>query len=300
MKKIVKWIVLGVVVVVFAVVLIIYLNLNSIVRRTVQTQSTAQLNTQTTLNSADLSIFGGSLGLHDFQVSSPPGFASPKILLLDKASVEVSYGQLRQDPIHVNAVTIKGPKLVIEQSGGQFNFKALMDGMPKSDAPTPEGKPPMKLIIDKFDLSDAVVTVKPGIPGVAPEINIPIPSMSLEKVGTGEGNQNGAALKDVVMQVITAMVAKAAESDKIPPELRTLLTGNLREAAGKFLNEQTKKLTEDLQKKIGGDAGKALEGVMKNPQGATSNPGAAIEQGIGGLLNQPKERKSKKPATQAK
>jgi len=298
--RIVKWIVLAVVAVVVVALGIVYFNLNSIVRRTVETQSTTQLNTQTTLNSATVSIFGGSLGLHDFEVSSPPGFASPKMLLLDKANVEVSYGQLRQNPVHVNAVTIKGPKLVIEQSGGKFNFKALMDGASKPEQPTPEGKPPMHVIIDKLDISDAAVTLKPGIPGVAPEINIPLPAIAMEKVGTGEGNQNGAALKDVVMQVITTMAAKAAESDKVPPELRTLLAGDLRQAASQFLNEQTKKLTEDLQKRVGGEAGKALEGVMKNPQQATTNPAGAIEQGLGGLLNPPKDRKPKKPATQPK
>src|SRR5437763_1537241 len=82
--KLLRWIVLGVVLLVVIVLAIVYFNLNGIVRRTVQSQSAAQLNTQTTLNSASVSIFGGSLGLHDFQISSPPGFPSPKMLLLDE------------------------------------------------------------------------------------------------------------------------------------------------------------------------------------------------------------------------
>jgi hypothetical protein len=37
--------------------------------------------------------------------------------------------QLRNEPIHIPSIRIDQPKLVIEQSGGKLNFKALMDQM---------------------------------------------------------------------------------------------------------------------------------------------------------------------------
>ncbi|HEX8523600.1 MAG TPA: AsmA family protein [Tepidisphaeraceae bacterium] len=302
--KIIKWVVLGLVLLVVAVVVIVYLNLNRIVKRTVETQGTQQLNVATTLDGAALSLFGGSLKLDDLEIASPPGFSAPKILSLDDAKVRVSYGQLKQDPVHVQLVDLKGPKLVIEQSGGKFNFNALMDNSAKTeDKPAGDPNRPMHVIIDQLNITDAMVVIRPGIPGLAQEINVPLPAVSMQKVGTGEGNQNGAALKDVVMDVITTMAAKAADSDKIPPELKALLSGNLREMAGKLVNEQVKKLTAEVQSKLPPEAGKALEGVLKDPKAATTNPGAAIQQGLGGLLggqkDQPKTeaKKTKKPAT---
>ena len=46
--------------------------------------------------------------------------------------------------------------------------------------------------------------------------------MAMKNIGTGEGAENGAAVKDVVMQVITAMAANAANSNQIPDELKNL------------------------------------------------------------------------------
>ena len=58
----------------------------------------------------------------------------------------VSYGQLREDPIHVQSLVLNQPKLVIEQSNGAVNFKKAMDLMPAHDS----SSKPVKLIIDEY------------------------------------------------------------------------------------------------------------------------------------------------------
>ena len=88
--KIVKWVVLGIVAVVILVVLVLYFRLDSIVKRTIETQGTAQLNTQTTLDRAALSIFGGNLSLKDLEIASPHGFTAPKMLTLGNATLSNS------------------------------------------------------------------------------------------------------------------------------------------------------------------------------------------------------------------
>ena len=276
--KIVKWVVLGVVALLIIGVLVIYFNLNGIVRKTVESQSTAQLQVKTTLGGAAVSIFGGSLSLDDYQVSSPPGFQAPKILTFDDASAKVSWGQLRQDPVHIESIKLEEPKLVIEQAGGKFNFQALMDLAKKTpETTTTEQGPSKKVIIDRLTISGAQVVLRPGIPGLAQEINIPIPNIDVEKIGTGEGNQNGAAMKEVVMEIVTVMAAKAAESDKLPPEVRAILTGNLKELTENIKNEAVKRITAEVEKKLPPEAAKALEGVMKDPRSVTTNPAGALE-----------------------
>src|SRR5204862_5469499 len=131
-----------------------------------QSQATQQLGVQTTLGGASVSIFGGNLGLKELEISSPQGFSAPRIFTLGGTDVDVSLGQLRKDPVHVQSVSIRQPMLVIEQSNGKFNFKALMDQMPQGPQQTdktPDGKEPLKLIIDTLSVNDAQVVVKPGI-----------------------------------------------------------------------------------------------------------------------------------------
>ena len=157
----------------------------------------------TTLGGASLSLAGGSLGLNDLQIGSPKGFSAPHMLTLDDAAVRVDYRQLTQTPIHIAHIRLEKPVLAIEQSSGELNINAAMDQIPKSEAE------PMKMVIDQLEVADAQVIVHPGIPGVAQQLTLTLPSITLNNIGTAEGAQNGAAMKDVVMQVVTAMAAKA-------------------------------------------------------------------------------------------
>src|SRR5690242_15682502 len=125
--RIVKWIVLGVVVLLIAGWLTFYFTINRIIRSVVQDQTQKQLKVDTKLSGANFSLFGGSLSLSDFALGSPKGFEAPQMFQMNKASVDVSYRQLRSDPIRIKDITITKPVLVVEQSNGQVNYKALMD-----------------------------------------------------------------------------------------------------------------------------------------------------------------------------
>src|SRR2546423_12210340 len=190
---------------------ILYFNLNRIIKHTIEVQSTDSLNLQTRLGSARLAIFGGNFSMNDLQIASPQGFSAPKILQLDKGAVQVSYGELRSDPIHINSLTLRKPAIVVEQANGKFNFQAVMDQIPKSDPNAKE----IRVIIDELKIEDAIVVLHPGLPGLSQEIKVNVPSLDLHDIGTGEGNKNGAAIKDVALLVISSLAEKAGDMSNI-------------------------------------------------------------------------------------
>src|SRR5205823_8208441 len=210
--------------------LIVYFNLNRIVKHQIEVQSTNSLNLQTQLGSARLAIFGGNFSMNDLQIASPQGFSSPRMLQLDKGAVEVSYRQLRQDPIHIKSLTLKKPVIAVEQANGKFNFQVVQDQLPKSD---PNAKP-VNVIIDLLKIEDAQVVLRPGLPGLSQEIKVNVPSLEMHDVGSGEGNKNGAAIKDVAVLVITALAEKGGDMSNIDA-----LKGQL-SAAAKNVQEQAK------------------------------------------------------------
>jgi len=61
------------------------------------------------------------------------------------------------------------------------------------------------------------------VPGLPKDISVPIPSLVINNIGNADGSQNGAAVKDVVMQVVTALSAKASESGKLPLDFNSIL-----------------------------------------------------------------------------
>ncbi|WP_428938834.1 hypothetical protein [Fontivita pretiosa] len=278
--KYLKWIVLAVVVLVVVVIGAVWLNLNGIVRRTVQAQASSSLDLQTTVGGANVSLIGGNVRLNDLQVASPDGFQSPRMFTLGSIFVDTSFGELRSDPIRVSQIQIDKPTLVIEQSGGKFNFQVLTEK--QSKAPPPDSGEPIRLIINQLAVNDAQVVLRPGIPGLAQEINLTIPSFALREIGTGEGANNGAAIKEVVSLLVTTLAQKASESDKLPEDVRRLLSLDVEKVKQQLATQLGKQLD-----RISNELGTKLPPQLKND--ATK----AVEKGIGELLGG-----QKKPATQ--
>jgi len=318
--RIVKWIFLTLVLVIVVGVIVLFVALNGIVKKAVVSQSSASLNVPTNLGNANVSLFGGKVSLKQFDVGSPQGFKSPQLMQLGGLDVGVKVSELRGQPLRINQITITDPKMVIEMAGTQFNIKKFIDSLPAGDAKPAEASEPMKLIINDLKVSGATVIFRPDLqaisamPGIGSSLSgmkseyvLTIPPLELQNIGTGEGNQNGAAIKDVVTLLVTQLASKATESDQLPPELRQLLHLNVDDVVnmakaklGAEVNKQLGKISEDLSKKLPGEAGKALGDVLKNSTGeAKQDPGKALEQGLGGLLNQKKDKKPA-PATQPK
>lgn len=272
--KLIRRIIFAVVLLVIVAVVALYFSLDRIIKNTVQSQATSSLNLSTTLGGANLSLFGGKLDLSDLQIASPKGYSSPQMFGVGSTDLAVSYGQLRNDPVHVSAITIANAKLIIEQKNGQFNFKQAMDEMPKSDT-APSNSKPLKLIIDDLTLSNPQVVVK-GLG--ATDIPVTLPTIELKNVGTGDGSQNGAAVKDVVTQVITAMAASASNSSALTAEFKTILSANVGAAMTKLGGEAQKRVAAAIP----GEVGQSLSKLVSDPQALAKDPSKAVQSILGG------------------
>ncbi len=313
-----KKIVLAIVLVIVIAIAVVFLKLDEIVRRTVETQASKSLNVQTTLKSASISLLGGSVKLNGLDINAPAGFKTPQMMSLGGLGVGVKVSELRDEPIKISTIEITDPKMVIEMSGTDFNIKKFMDGLPPSDSDTKSNAEPMKLVIGTLNLTGAQVTLKPDLaalsamPGIGKNLGalkqeyvISIPALQLDNIGTADGNQNGAAIKEVVSLIITQLAAKASQSDQLPPALRQVLSlnvndimGSLKANLGAQVQGQLSKIGGDLTKNLPPDTGKALQGALQNPSNATTNPEQTIEQGLGGLLGGRDKSRNKKASTQ--
>ncbi|MGH7178075.1 MAG: AsmA family protein [Tepidisphaeraceae bacterium] len=261
MKKL-KWVILALLIAVIVAGTAVVMSLDGIVRRTIETQATDSLDLKTTLASASVSLLGGQLRLGELNIASPQGYKAPEMLSLEGTGIKVSLGELRAAPVRVSSITLDKPRLVIEANGTKLNFQALTEKPSK----TPSTGETLKLIINELNVNAAQVALRPGlsgIPGLKDEYAITLPSVSLKDIGNADGNQNGAALREVVMQVITALAAKAAESDQLPPELKNLLSLNV-DAVAKQLGAEFNKQINQQVGNVSKDLGKSVEGGLKD------------------------------------
>jgi hypothetical protein len=269
--KLVRRLALAVFVVLIIAGLAVYFNLNRLVRRSIETQATHSLQLQTTLDSARLSIFAGRLNLGDLRIASPQGYAESHMLVLEDGDVNVSYGQLRQQPVRIDSITLNNPRIVIEQVGGKFNFQALLD------LPTPEE--PLRVMIGKLTVHNATVVIRPGLGMLdknLTEVSVPLPTLTLENIGTDDSAQNGVALRQVVAQLLAEAARQGSQlTDALTAQFKTALAGGLQDVTqqlggkldkalqGTGLENVGKDLTGDLDKKIGGEVKKLFGGEKK-------------------------------------
>jgi hypothetical protein len=268
--KTLKRISLGLVLLIIIAGVVLYFTLNGIVRRTIATQATDSLSLQTDVGGVSLNLFTGAFGMSQLTIASPAGFQATHMLALGEGGVGVTYGRLRTRPIHIDALVLTRPQLVVEQSNGKFNFQTLMDLPPRPGEP-------MKVIIDKLVVNEATVTIRPGIPGLdasMKEIVVPIPTLELKNIGNADGHQNGAAMKEVAMVLITALADKAGQADKLPKQLQDALShgvkgveNQLKDRLGKEFKGLDKTLKGTGLEGVGSDIGKSLGIGEKKDEG---------------------------------
>jgi uncharacterized protein involved in outer membrane biogenesis len=267
MKKLIKWTLIIVPIVIILVVVVVLLRLDSIVKSTVESQATASTKLDTKLSGAHLSLLGGKVALSGLQIGSPQGFSSPEMFQMQDLKVAVNYSQLRQQPIRISEIVVEGPHLTLEQKGTSVNVKAAMDQMPKSEPST------MRLIIDTLQINSTKVTIKTELPFAgAKAFDLTLPSMTLKDIGNADGAQNGAAIKDVLQQVLAAVMEKTQQSQGIPADLNQWLNAN----------------AQGIQDQARSEVNKRLQDASGTLNKTTDEARKKLDQGLQDLLKQKK------------
>ena len=100
MKKLIR-IALALVLLLVIGVAVLYFYRNSLIRSAVESQANSSLGVKTTLGSANLGLFGGTLSLGDLKIGSPAGYKADQMFTLNELGLGVNYGELRKQPVGI-------------------------------------------------------------------------------------------------------------------------------------------------------------------------------------------------------
>jgi hypothetical protein len=258
---------------VFALVVVIVVAFNLYADRAIkwgiEKAGSIALKVPVGLESANLSVLGGSLSLKNLSIGNPHEYQHKQFLELKNASVKIKPASLFSGTIRIPEIKLNGINVVLEQKDIRSNnLQDILKNLPASDKTTQaEGK---KLRIDYLELTDIFVQVKLlPLPGKADTIPLKLPPIKMKDLGN-DGKMDTAAL---VSKIIVAISAKIAESgagllpDDITKSLNSTLKGlgqfggQLLEG-GKTIGEGLKKTGEGVGGKVK-DIGGALQGLVK-------------------------------------
>jgi len=261
----------------------------------------------TELNNANLGIFGGTLTLSGLKLDNPDEFKQPHFFILDGTDVAVSLGSLLEDTVVVPTVNLDGLHVTAETSLEQglpklnlIKIKKTVDqavggdAQPEPDQPAADGK---KFVIEKVNVTNMKVTGALTMPGgTSVPVDIKVPDFTLTDIGKKD---NGVVMKEVIAIVLEAVLIKAIEGvgniggvgldmfEGGADALKNIGAGALEGVGG-----------------LGGDAGKAVEGLLGGDKGQADGAGeagddggvgGALKQGLGGMLGGDKDKEEDQP-----
>jgi len=186
-------------------------------KQVVQRQATAALALGTTVKSVSVHFLSKKVGFSDFRIASPAGFATPDMLIVPSAEMDIAVSEFRDEPVHIKSITMTQPRLVIEGDGTDFNLKRMVERIPPAVHP-------VHVVIDEVTVLDATVVLR-NLPGISGEVTIPVGTFTVK--GIGADNSDGALIKDAVMHLMTSLAVHAGDSPRMPPEYRAWIRGDI-------------------------------------------------------------------------
>src|SRR5687768_334798 len=194
MKKLIVRIVLGLIILLVLVVAGSLLFLGPIVKRGVEKVGPMVTKTSVKLDSATLSLLGGSGTLKGFVIGNPEGYKTPEAMKLRSVSLSIVPGSVLNEKKHIRSIKVEGPEITYETDLRGSNLGKLLDnvgGSAEQDkkAPTKDQQTSKtKLQVDEFVITGAKVHVNAsvlGLQGTAYQEAIPLPEIRLKDLGQG-------------------------------------------------------------------------------------------------------------------
>jgi hypothetical protein len=263
MNKIVKKTVsiLAIVIVTLIVLLIVAVTVfgNQTLKIGIETGATSALKVGVSLDSAKLSILGGSVELDGLKVNNPAGYQNPEFLTLSKAAVELNIKSLLSNTVEINKIQFDEIQLSLEQKGLTNNLQEILNALPKTDetAPKPEEKAKQKLHIKELNINGVQVNVKLlPIPGKADTVTLRLTPIVMKDLG-GDKPISTTELTAKILKAIAGGIAEQGK-DLLPLDMVNSIGTGIAQQGLKVLDTAGKGVLEGA-----GDVGKGATDAIK-------------------------------------
>ncbi|MFZ4387267.1 MAG: AsmA family protein [Chthoniobacterales bacterium] len=221
----------------------LYLSLNTLLKKAVETVGPRITKTTVILSSANLSPFSGSGRLNGFLVGNPEGFKGPFALKLGRVEINVNKETLLADTIVVNSILIRNPEILLEGTLTGNNLSKLLKNIESSTASSPSKEkketPDSKSSSKKFIVKEVVISgtklhLAASALGQNVEQTLPLPDIRLHNLGSGG---SGISASDVTQQILTPLINEATKEG-----LNTLAKQGVKQLQSQGLKELNKAL----------------------------------------------------------
>ena len=213
---------------------VVFLSLNTIVKKGVETVGPSLTKVEVRLSSADISPFSGSGKLSGLFVGNPEGYKTPSAIQVGSIRVAVEIGSLMSATIVIDDVSVQSPEITLEGTVNGNNLTQILNNLsgsgsaaqpPTTTSPAPanapaSGTPPApaaktakKFILRNLLIDGGKINLSLNIPGLAgTSSTAPLAPIHLQDIGVAEGGLTADQLTLAIAKPLLAGVTKAAET----------------------------------------------------------------------------------------
>lgn len=194
-------------------------NLDSIVKKIIETAGSDVAGVKVTVGEVKISLSEGKASISGLSVANPSGFTTPNAFKLGAISVALDTGSLTGNPIVVKDISVAAPEVTYEMgANGTTNIDAIQKNVAAktggakdqgggASKDSGDGK---KLVIDRLGISKGNVTLATAIPGV--KSSATLPDIVLTGIGKKSGGASAGEVAAQVMDALTKSALKAGQS----------------------------------------------------------------------------------------
>ncbi|PIW30231.1 MAG: hypothetical protein COW30_02895 [Rhodospirillales bacterium CG15_BIG_FIL_POST_REV_8_21_14_020_66_15] len=262
----------AVIVIVIGVGIYLFMFAGDLIKTAVESIGSDATQAKVTLKAVDIDMFQGTGGMRGLVVGNPKGFKTPSAFELGNISLVLDKNSIGKNPIVIKSITITGPVVTYEKSGGTSNvdaIKANVDAYAKKFGGTggaakkePSSAEEQKLVIEKLTVTGGKARLNAGVLGDK-TLDASLPDLTLTDIGKDSGGSSPAQVAKAVIDKLTAGVMA------IYPEK---LIGNAAAAL-----EGAAKGATDAMKGAAGGAGDAVKGVTEGAGKAMEGAGEKLK-----------------------
>jgi uncharacterized protein involved in outer membrane biogenesis len=219
MKKTFWIVVLSVLVLLIVAVCILALNLDGIVKKSVETYGPQITKVSITLDEVHIGLTTGSAHVKNLVVGNPEGYKSPEAIRVGTIAVGVNPFSILSDKIIIRSIKLDAPEITFEGGLGGNNLSKILDnvnGTAKNGGPVVtnsvgQAKPSKKFEVDDFIITGAKVHVTLTELG-GKELTLPLPEIHLTDLGKDTDGVTATDLTKRVLDALTAATVKAVSN----------------------------------------------------------------------------------------
>jgi hypothetical protein len=231
----------------------------------IETGATAALKVGVSLNSAKLSIFGGSAELNGLKIQNPSGYQHPEFLTMENAAIKLKVMSVFSDTVEIEKIQFDKIQVTIEQKGVTTNnLQEILNSLPKSDDAAASKTSGKQLLIKELIINGIEVRAKLlPIPGKADTVTLRLNPIIMKDLGSDKPI-NTAELTAKILKAIATGVADQGK-DLLPLDMVNSIGQGIAEQGLKVLDTAGKGVLEGVGG-VGKGATDAIKGIFQKKE----------------------------------